>query len=65
MFDSFHPDQDNDGILERQGGLTGVHEDVEALLPEEEQVQRRKDETRAKWAINVGPAQSGLNVFNC
>lgn len=55
VFDSYHPDRDNDGIAEREGGLDQVHEDVEALLPEEERTQRQKDEKRAKWAINVGP----------
>lgn len=60
VFDSFNPDRDNDGIAEREGGLDEVHEDVEALLPEEERTQRRKDATRAKWAINVRLLHSTL-----
>lgn len=59
VFDSFNPDQDHDGIPERVGGLQSVQEDVEALLPVEERIQRKKAEKRAKWAINVRP-QSAL-----
>lgn len=53
IFDSFNPDRDHDGIPERPGALQGLHEDIEALLPEDERKSRRRGERKAKWAINI------------
>ncbi|KAF2093807.1 hypothetical protein NA57DRAFT_47334 [Rhizodiscina lignyota] len=53
VFESFDPDRDQDGIPEREGTLQEVHEDVEALLPKEERDQRKKDDRKARLAINI------------
>jgi hypothetical protein len=53
IFDAFDPDADRDGRPERESTLAAVHEDVEALLPDEERERRSKDARKAKWAINV------------
>lgn len=53
VFDSFDPDPDHDGVRERGGALQEDHDDLEALLPEEEKKERKKGEKRAKIAINV------------
>ncbi|KAK4548341.1 hypothetical protein LTR36_010211 [Oleoguttula mirabilis] len=60
VLDSFDPDPDHDGDMERAGGLQlgggGIHE----FLPEEEKEKRRKANKRAKLAININVI---ANVF--
>ncbi|KAF1990529.1 hypothetical protein K402DRAFT_410507 [Aulographum hederae CBS 113979] len=53
ILDSFNPDRDHDGIVERDTALRDIHEDIEALLPEDEQHSRRKEAKKARWAINI------------
>jgi len=53
IFDSFDPDRDHDGYVERDTRLRQVEGDVEALLPEDEKEARQKGAKKAKWAINV------------
>lgn len=53
IFQSFNPDRDHDGVPERQGALHELHEDIEAMLPEDERSSRRRGQRRAKWAINI------------
>jgi hypothetical protein len=60
IFDSFDPDRDHDGIAERTGALQGLNEDIEALLPDDERVARRRGERNARLAINVGGSPNNL-----
>lgn len=53
ILESFDPDRDHDGLLERGGALQAQNEDVEAFLPQEEREKRSKGERDAKRAINV------------
>jgi len=53
IFDSFDPDRDHDGYVERDTRLRQAEGDVEALLPEDEKEARKKGAKKAKWAINV------------
>lgn len=53
ILESFDPDRDHDGLLEHGGALQAQGEDVEAFLPEEERISRKKSERAAKRAINV------------
>lgn len=54
VLDSMNPqDIDNDGVAESGGALQGTGEDIVPLLPDDEREQRRSDERKAKWAINV------------
>lgn len=62
VFDSMDPDPDHDGVRERGGALQQDHDDLEALLPEEERKSRQKGEKRAKIAINVGYVNSLLET---
>jgi len=54
VVDSFDPDADRDGVVERRGPLQGSGGAVEEFLPEEMRERRARDEKYAKWAINVG-----------
>lgn len=48
------PDPDHDGDMERRGGgLQHVRGNIRELLPEEERMRRRKEERRARWAIDI------------
>lgn len=53
IMDSMNPDVDHDGINDHEGGLQNAHENIESLLPEDVQQQRRKDKKTAQRAINV------------
>lgn len=51
--DSMDPDVDHDGINDHEGGLQTNQGNIESLLPEDVQQQRRKDKKTAQRAINV------------
>lgn len=53
VLESMDTDTDHDGIRERQGLLQSQGEDVEALLPEQVQADRRRAARNARWAINI------------
>lgn len=53
VLESFDPDPDHDGQLERGGGLQADGGGIYEFLPEEEKEKRRKAAKRAKIAINV------------
>ena len=53
ILESMNPDVDHDGINDHEGGLQTGGENIESLLPEEEQQKRRKDKKTAQRAINV------------
>lgn len=53
IMDSMNPDVDHDGINDHEGGLQTAHENIETLLPDDVQMQRRKDKKTARRAINV------------
>lgn len=53
IMDSMNPDVDHDGINDHEGGLQTAHENVEDLLPNEIQLQRRQDKKTSRRAINV------------
>ena len=55
VVDSFNPDADHDGFLERRGPLQISEGGLENFLPEDEREKRRKDAKKAKWAVNVSP----------
>jgi hypothetical protein len=63
ILESFDPDRDHDGIQEGTGALQAEGEDVEAFLPEEEREKRRKENKRAKLAINVGWLSSDVRIL--
>lgn len=53
IMDSMNPDVDHDGINDHEGGLQETHENLQSLLPEDVQMQRRKDKKTSRRAINV------------
>lgn len=53
IMDSMNPDVDHDGIIDHEGGLQTADENIEDLLPDEMQMERRKDKKIARRAINV------------
>lgn len=53
VVDSFDPDADRDGVVERRGPLQGSGGQVEEFLPGEMRERRARDAKYAKWAINV------------
>lgn len=53
VLDSMHPDRDNDGINEREGGLQTMHGNIWEFLPEDEKEKRLKANKKARWAINI------------
>ncbi|KAK5136482.1 hypothetical protein LTR08_003127 [Meristemomyces frigidus] len=53
VLESFDPDPDRDGDMERRGGLQTDGGAINAFLPEDEKERRRTAEKRAKIAINV------------
>lgn len=53
VIDSMDPDADHDGVIEQSGALREAGENVERLLPEDEQETRKKAEKKARWAINI------------
>ena len=53
VVDSFNPDPDHDGFVERRGPLQRSDGELESFLPEDEREKRRSDAKKAKWAVNV------------
>ena len=53
VVDSFNPDADHDGIVERRGPLQRTAGDLESFLPEDERQKRKANAKKAKWAVNV------------
>ncbi|KAI9712855.1 MAG: hypothetical protein M1820_001477 [Bogoriella megaspora] len=53
VVDSFNPDADHDGIIERRGPLQMNEGELDEFLPEDEREKRRKDAWKAKWAVNI------------
>ncbi|KAH8891266.1 hypothetical protein GQ53DRAFT_794350 [Thozetella sp. PMI_491] len=53
VLESMDPDPDNDGDMERRGGLQVVQGNITKLLPEEERQKRATAAKRAAWAINI------------
>lgn len=60
VLESMDPDPDNDGDMERRGGLQNMDGNIAAFLPEEEQKKRAKGNQRAKLAININVV---ANIF--
>lgn len=61
VVDSFNPDADHDGVIERRGPLQRSEGGLESFLPEDEREKRRSDARKAKWAVNVSP--SPFSIF--
>lgn len=53
VLDSMNPDADNDGQLERTGGLQHMGGNIWEFLPDDVKKNRQKAEKKAKWAINI------------
>lgn len=53
VIDSMDPDRDNDGHMNRQGGIQIAKGNIHEFLPEEEKEKRRIDHKKAVWAINI------------
>ena len=53
VIDSMNPDPDNDGDIDREGGLQRLGNKVSDLLPADVREQRAKGERNARWAINI------------
>ncbi|KAI7468132.1 hypothetical protein KC357_g6838 [Hortaea werneckii] len=53
ILESFDPDPDRDGDLERTGGLQHQEGNIHDFLPKEEKEKRQKANRRAKLAINI------------
>ena len=53
VLDSFNPDADGDGHIERTGGLQGAGGNIWEFLPDDVKESRQKAEKKAKWAINI------------
>lgn len=62
IIDSMNPDIDHDGVIDHMGGLQNVNYRVEEMLPDEIQMQRRKDKKTSKRAINVNVAANVVLV---
>jgi hypothetical protein len=68
IIDSMNPDADHDGILERSGALQEAGENIDKLLPQDEQERRRKADRKGALSIflhhfsNNAPKQNGLSI---